>query len=141
MGQNQAGIGGKETGIIFLPANEVLEYKDGLLNHHISGTVSGYNQCWTTDRGYAGENLRNGCQQKRYDLFDLYNQVRSGVVGYCRQLDEPDKFERDWCPGMYYCWMAGFRVGVPEWILCSSGCNRKKKNGFVENEVVWKDEN
>lgn len=36
MGQNQAGIGGKETGIIFLPANEVLEYKGGVLNYHIS---------------------------------------------------------------------------------------------------------
>lgn len=107
MGQNQAGIGGKETGIIFLPANEVLEYKGGLLNYHISVIFPGLFPDITNVGPQIEDMLGKTCEmdvnKKRYYLFDLYNQVRSGVVGYCRQLDEPDKFERDWCPGMYYC--------------------------------------
>lgn len=145
MGQNQAGIGGKETGIIFLPANEVLEYKGGLLNYHISVIFPGLFPDLTNVGPQIGDMLGKTCEMdvNKKGIISLIYTTRSGLA-WLYIVDNWTNQINLYVIGALECITVGWLVFV---LVFLSGffvrliVNHKKKNGFVENEVVWKDEN
>ena len=82
MGQNQAGIGGKETGIIFLLVNEVLEYKGGVLNYHISVIFPGLFPDLTNVGPQIGDMLGKTCEMdvNKKGIISLIYTTRSGLA-------------------------------------------------------------